>query len=181
MKFKKLTPRTYLLITALLLLLYALWDVRTLTIRSYFVEEDDLFRIDSLVLQGKAYPGTDDEITHIEMATTTGFDLKMRDVFNSVTDKQHLLDTLRYHATAFSIYTDKDGIKAYQAGKHNRTIEIFRFIIDNKEYTDIALYNAQERKRVFDHIFFLLLLIFLCLYAIKKLPRNLPDDQSQSN
>jgi|GEM_PF-1354150 len=181
MKFKKLTPKTYFLITALLLLLYALWDVRKLTTRSYTIKEDDLFKIDSLVLQGKAYPGTADDITHIEMATTTGFNLKMRDVFNSVTDKQHLLDTLRYHATTFSIYTDKDGIKAYQAGKHNHTIEIFRFIIDNKEYTDIALYNTQERKRVLDHLFFLLLLIFLCLYAIKKLPRNLPDSQIQSN
>lgn len=106
------------------------------------VEESDLFRIDSLVLQSRAYGHP--KAGGFDLTTADGFKLFLRSQYYfGVEDKGELLNTLMYHGTVFSIYTDQEGIENYRAGRTENSIDIYRFIIGTKEYTNLAVSNER--------------------------------------
>jgi hypothetical protein len=136
----------------------------TLLSKSYYINEAELVKLDTIHILGKVYQSAGGK------SSSHGFEFESIDRHNfrisgeryhSIAEIKELTDTLRYYEVNFTAYTDREGIEIYKSGSA-RPIEIYQLSIGGKNYMNIEDMN-QRTASTLTWISFLGLSFLVCL------------------
>lgn len=151
---------------------FALKNIYQLYSGSYLIEPDKLIRLDTMQLLNRAYrysggKGSSSGI-EFESISRNKF-LISSSYFFSIADIDKLTDTLMYHGTNFLAYTDKKGYKLFKNNSKS-FIEVYQFVIGDKQYIDISKANQLAKDKLVSGIFMWCVLFGILFFIrLKKL------------
>lgn len=145
---RKNLPIVVVLLIVTGLVIYYSMNLYQFVAKTYYVDESKLYRVDTFHLSGRAFresePGGRSSRSYPKLViqSTSGYTFAIdKDIFEAITDRQRLEDTLMYHDLKFTVFTDKEYFDKYH--KYNRPIFIraYQIEIGNKKYIDIEKMN----------------------------------------
>ena len=122
--------------------------------KSYYVEEDQLYRLGNFQLLNRAHEQSD-KVGKNSYTPKLIFQSKDfysfaidKSIYRAIIYKKELKDTMMYAGLPFTVYTDKEYFDKYQAAKEPVYIRVFQIEIGDKKYIDIAELNRLSRGNV---------------------------------
>lgn len=181
MQFSKLNwpEKIYLTIATISLtafLLFYISNIYSLLSRSYYIDEKQLYQLNTFHLLGRAFEQSENRGRSSQPELV--FESKNRysftihkGAFAAIKEKKKLEDTLMYDNTKFTVYTTK---KYYEALKKSRTpiyIDVYQIEVGNKKYVDMDEMNSRVKSQKIVWIIFPLLAVGAIIFFNQKLNR----------
>lgn len=126
-----------------------IFQIVSLSGKSYVLTKSDLFPIDSVRMLSRAYKGgvkTTSDIYFDDETYKTFWITGSRYHAIADTEISSLYDTLQYSDLVMKIYTDKEGYKNYFDKNNKGKIEVYGIEIGGREYISLAKVNKEERE-----------------------------------
>ena len=131
------------------LLIYYFFNFYQLISKSYYVDETELIKVDTFHLYTRAFRSSDGGGGKSHSEPKLIFeDLKRNsfaidgNIFQAITDKKKLEDTLMYHDLKFTVFSDRDTYNNYTKSKIPIFIRVYQIQIGNAKYVDIDKMNS---------------------------------------
>lgn len=125
------------------------WNAYQFLSKSYYIDENNLYQVDTFYLYTRAFEssyGGGGKLSSAKSKLTfedfnrNSFTIA-GNIFEAITDKQKLEDTLMYHDLKFTVFTDKENYDEYKRGKKPDFIKVYQIQIGDTKYIDIAKMN----------------------------------------
>ena len=127
-------------------------NVSRLITRSYKVVPEKLARIELTTEGGNGFyysdgrSGKDPQIIY-RVNGSTYFRIR-RERYESIVDRNALIDLTKNAGQRFLIFTDKKGFDQYNSGKAVETIEVYQVIVRNRAFVNMFKANELARKSI---------------------------------
>lgn len=126
-----------------------IFQLYSLLSKNYIIEPASVYMLDTFHLQGRGYEykGGKNSPPRFEFTSQNRYSFTIDGaIFQAITDKKQLHDTLMYHDIRFIAFTDKKTFDKYKHEKKPFHINVLQFQIANKKYIDLDKANQVERK-----------------------------------
>jgi hypothetical protein len=167
-------PLILTLLIAVFLLLYYTENVYELISKTYVVDETELYKVDTFHLFRRAFESSDlggrgssKPKLIFESFDNCSFAIG-GNIFQAITEKEKLEDTLMYHGTKFTVFTDKQTYDEYKKGKRPIFIKVYQIEIGNVKYIDIPKLNKISKANLLGTVIVPPLIILFTLFLISK-------------
>ena len=156
-------------------LFYYFSNVYQLLLKSYYVDESKLYKIDTFHLLNRAYEQSDNSggsrrSSHPELVFQSSNRYSFvidRSIFNAITDKDKLEDTLMYHDLKFTVFSDKGTYDKYKKSQTPILIRVYQVQIGDTNYIDIARTNSLNKSKRIAGVVFPPAVILLIFFLVK--------------
>ncbi len=138
-----------------------------LVFSTYLVNENQIYKIDTFRLQGKALydNGGKYNSPSYDFSSTNGYTFIVdRKTYQGIVDKKQFADTFCYHDLQFIAYSDSLTADAYIKSKEPIYINALQLQVGSKKYISIDKVNEEHTSKLIRHILlttFLLLVILI--------------------
>ncbi len=123
-------------------------DFYELLTKSYYINESSLCRVDTFHLLSKAYdqPTTNSDWhsdeSELVFKSTNGYSFAIDSgIYNAINDKEKLKDTLMYHDTKFTVFSDTASCREYRESKTPIFLRVYQLQIGSRKYIDVLKIN----------------------------------------
>lgn len=166
-------PFLILLIPAVFILFYFV-KAYELFSKSYYVEETKLYKTDTFHLFTRAFESSDlggrgssKPKLVFESANKYSFVID-GNFYAAITDRKKLEDTLMYHDTKFTVFTDKKNYDEYKKSKKPIFIKVYQIQIGDTKYIDIQKLNKISKENLLGGVVIPLIIIMFVLFLVGK-------------
>lgn len=138
---------------------FYLFNIYGLVAKTYYVNESDLYRIDSFYLSGRAYEqseyrGRGNSKSKVVFRATNDYNFSIDDrVYWGITSKDSLLKKMMNHGLKFTVYSDRNTYDEYSKSNGPIFIKVYQLQIEGVNYIDIAEMNSRTRGNKFVWVF----------------------------
>ncbi len=170
-KTSKLGKRVLVVLTVIIVVAF-LQGATQLLLGSYLKKEKQLFRLEAITLLAKAYTSSGGrhggKSLHFEDTNRYRY-LVDNVVYNSILKRDFLRDTLEYHGTKLTVYTDKNGYEAYLKKLKNKNVDVYQLEVGNMQYIDLEKANHLRKRGLIFRVSLLALVLIGILGSYRKL------------
>ena len=137
-------------LAAIIFLSYYFFNFYQLLSKSYYVEENNLYKVDTFHLLSEARKESDFDgrsyRPKLVFKSITGYSFAIdRNIYRAITNEKKLKDTLMYPGLKFTVYTDKEYFDNYKIKKSPIFIRVYQMQIGDKKYIDISKMNKLSK------------------------------------
>ena len=170
--FKK-NPAIFVWFAAIMLLAYYSFNLYQLLSKSYYVEEDHLYRVGTFQLLNRAHQQSDRYgrgsagKKKLIFQSTNYYSFTIdKNTFPAITNVKKLKDTLMYAGLNFIVYTDKKNFDRYKSAKEPISFRVYQVEIGGKKYIDISKMNRLTRGSILSELIFWPFIILSFWFAL---------------
>lgn len=144
-------PSILVWFAAILFLSYYLFNLYQLLSKSYYIEEANLYQVDTFRLLNRAYEESDFNGRYyrrrkLVFESLNGYSFTIdKNFFRAISDKKKLEDTLMYSGLKFTVYSDKEYYDKYKVNKRPIFIKVYQIQIGDRKYVDISKMNKLSK------------------------------------
>lgn len=157
------------------IIIYFSFTLYQLVSKSYDLDESQLYKIDTFHLLDRAYIQPDNS----EAAKTPGSQIVFQSTnrygfsiggyfYRSIKDRNKLLDTLMYHDTKFTVFSEKEVYEEYQRSKNPIFIPVYQIQIGETRYIDISKRNNWMKHKLLLSTFISFAVILTAVFFLIK-------------
>ncbi|WP_153796267.1 hypothetical protein [Foetidibacter luteolus] len=137
------------------LVVYYVINFYQLIAGTYYVEETKLYKIDTFHLLGRAFEqsGNSGNVRYTSSRPKLVFEsvnrysfVIDRNLFQAITDRKKLEDTLMYHGLKFTVYSDAEDFEEYKKSISPISIRVYQLQIGDMRYIDFTKFNMLTRR-----------------------------------
>ena len=158
--FKK-NPAILVWFAAIMFLGYYSFNLYQLHSKSYYVEEENLYRVGTFQLLNRAHQQSDrygrgsSGKNKLVFQSTNYYSFTIdKNTFPAITDVKKLKDTMMYAGLNVTVYTDTKNFERYQSAKEPTSLKVFQIEIGGKKFIDISKMNRRTRSIVLSELIF---------------------------